>query len=50
MKCILCMSLFILLAPSAHAALPGDMAKKEFSVIETQNIIKYLNDHSCQFR
>ena len=26
------------------------MAKKEFSVIETQNIIKYLNDQFYQFR
>jgi cytochrome c553 len=26
------------------------MAKKEFSVIETQNILKYLNDQFYQFR
>ena len=26
------------------------MAKKEFSVIETQNIVKYLNDRFYQFR
>ena len=26
------------------------MAKKEFSVIETQNIVKYLNDQFYQFR
>jgi len=26
------------------------MAKKEFSAIETQNIIKYLNDRFYQFR
>jgi hypothetical protein len=26
------------------------MAKKEFSAIETQNIIKYLNDQFYQFR
>jgi hypothetical protein len=26
------------------------MAKKEFSAIETQNIMKYLNDHFYQFR
>ena len=26
------------------------MAKKEFSAIETQNIIKYLNDEFYQFR
>ena len=94
MKSILCVSLLILLMPSAHAAeLPGDsaegkrlhdancmgchdsgiytrkdrivqsldalkkrlgdcshMAKKEFSAIETQNIIKYLNDQFYQFR
>ncbi len=94
MKIILCMSLLMLLMPSAYAAvLPGDsadgkrlhdancmgcndtgiytrkdhlvrsldvlkerlsdcshMAKKEFSVIETQNIIKYLNDEFYQFR
>jgi len=93
MKCILCVSLMILLIPSAHAALPGDsaegkrlhdakcmgchdtgiytrkdrivrsldalkqqfescshMAKKEFSAIETRNIIKYLNDQFYQFR
>ena len=28
----------------------GHMAKKELSAIETQNIIKYLNDQSYQFR
>ncbi len=94
MKSILCVSLLILLMPSAYAAvLPGDsaegkrlhdancmgchdtsiytrkdhlirsldalkvrlgdcshMAKKEFSAIETQNIIKYLNDEFYQFR
>ena len=94
MKSILCLSLLILLMPSAYAAeLPGDsadgkrlhdancmgchdtsiytrkdhliqsldalkeqlgdcshMAKKEFSAIETQNIIKYLNDQFYQFR
>ena len=94
MKSILCVSLLILLMPSAYAAaLPGDsadgkrlhdancmechdtgiytrkerlvrsldalkkqlgscshMAKKEFSAIETQNIIKYLNDQFYQFR
>ena len=93
MKIILCVSLLILLTPSAYAAeLPGDsadgkrlhdancmgchdtgiytrkdhhirsldalkkqlascshMAKKEFSAIETQNIIKYLNDQFYQF-
>ena len=91
---ILCVSLLILLMPSAYAAeLPGDsadgkrlhdancmgchdtsiytrkdhlirsldalkeqlgdcshMAKKEFSAIEAQNIIKYLNDQFYQFR
>jgi hypothetical protein len=26
------------------------MAKKEFSAIETQNIMKYLNDQFYQFR
>ncbi len=26
------------------------MAKKEFSAIETQNIVKYLNDEFYQFR
>ena len=94
MKGILCLSLLILLMPSAYAAeLPGasadgkrlhdancmgchdtgiytrkdrliqsldalkerlgdcsHMAKKEFSAIETQNIIKYLNDQFYQFR
>ena len=95
MKGILCVSLLILLMPSAAcaAALQGDsadgkrlhdancmgchdtgiytrkdrlvgsldalqkrlgdcshMAKKEFSAIETQNIIKYLNDQFYQFR
>ena len=94
MKSILCVSLLMLLTPSAYAAeLPGDsadgkrlhdancmgchdtgvytradhlirsldalkeqlancshMAKKEFSAIETQNIIKYLNDQFYQFR
>ena len=94
MKSILCLSLLILLMPSAYAAaLPGDsadgkrlhdanclgchdtgiytrkdrrirsldalkeqladcshMAKIEFSAIETQNIIKYLNDQFYQFR
>ena len=94
MKSILCVSLLILLMPSAYAAeLPGDsadgkrlhdancmgchdtsiytrkdhlirsldalkeqlgdcshMAKKEFSVTEAQNIIKYLNDQFYQFR
>ena len=94
MKSILCVSLLILLMPSAYAAeLPGDsadgkrlhdancmgchdtgiytrkdhlvrsldalkkqlsscshMANKEFSRIETQNIIKYLNDQFYQFR
>jgi mono/diheme cytochrome c family protein len=93
MKSIPCVSLLILLTPSAYAALPGDsadgkrlhdancmgchdtgiytrkdrlvrsldalknqlascshMAKKEFSTIETQNIIKYLNDQFYQFR
>jgi len=94
MKSILCVSLLILLTPSAYAAaLPGDsadgkrlhdancmgchdtgiytrkdrlvrsldalkkqlgscshMAKTEFSVIETQNVIKYLNDQFYQFR
>ena len=94
MKSILCVSLLILLMPSAYAAqLPGDsadgkrlhdancmgchdtsiytrkdhlirsldalkeqlgdcshMAKKEFSAIEAQNIIKYLNDQFSQFR
>ena len=94
MKSILCLSLLILLIPSAYAAeLPvesadgkrlhdancmgchdtsiyirkdhlirsldalkeqlGDcshMAKKEFSAIEAQNIIKYLNDQFYQFR
>ena len=93
MKCILCVTLMVLLMPSAHAALPGDiadgkrlhdakclgchdtgiytrkdrtvgsldalkqqlescshMAKKEFSPIETRNIIKYLNDQFYQFR
>ena len=94
MKSILCLSLLILLMPSAYAAeLPGDsadgkrlhdancmgchdtsnytrkdhlirsldalkeqlgdcshMAKKEFSAIEAQNIIKYLNDQFYQFR
>ena len=93
LKSILCVSLLILLTPSAYAALPGDsadgkrlhdancmgchdtgiytrkgrlvlsldalkkqlgscshMAKKEFSAIETQNIIKYLNDQFYQFR
>ena len=94
MKSILCVSLLILLMPSAYAAeLPGDsadgkrlhdancmgchdtsiytrmdhlirsldalkeqlgdcshMAKKEFSAIEAQNIIKYLNDQFYQFR
>jgi len=93
-KSILCVSLLILLMPSAYAAeLPGDsadgkrlhdancmgchdtsiytrkdhlirsldalkeqlgdcshMAKKEFSAIEAQNIIKYLNDQFYQFR
>ena len=93
MKSILCLSLLILLMPSAYAAeLPGDsadgkrlhdancmgchdtsiytrkdhlirsldalkeqlgdcshMAKKEFSAIEAQNIIKYLNDQFYQF-
>jgi len=93
-KSILCLSLLILLIPSAYAAeLPGEsadgkrlhdancmgchdtniytrkdhlirsldalkeqlgdcshMAKKEFSVIEAQNIIKYLNDQFYQFR
>jgi len=93
-KSILCLSLLILLMPSAYAAeLPGDsadgkrlhdancmgchdtsiythkdhlirsldalkeqlgdcshMAKKEFSAIEAQNIIKYLNDQFYQFR
>ena len=28
----------------------GHMANKEFSAIETQNIIKYLNDQFYQFR
>ena len=28
----------------------GHMAKKELSAIETQNVIKYLNDQSYQFR
>ena len=93
MKSILCISLLILLIPSAYAALPGDsvdgkrlhdanckgchdtsvythkdrlvrsldalkqqlsacshMAKKEFSAIETQNIIKYLNEEFYQIR
>lgn len=93
MKCILYLSLMILLTTSAQAALPGDsaegkrlhdancmgchdtgiytrndrlvrsldalkeqlgdcshMAKREFSAIETQNIIKYLNDRFYQFR
>ena len=94
MKSILCLSLLILLMPSAYAAeLPGDsadgkrlhdancmgchdtsiytrkdhlirsldalkeqlgdcshMAKKEFSAIEAQNIVKYLNDQFYQFR
>ena len=94
MKSILCLSLLILLIPSAYAAeLPGEsadgkrlhdancmgchdtniytrkdhlirsldalkeqlgdcshMAKKEFSAIEAQNIIKYLNDQFYQFR
>ena len=94
MKSILCVSLLILLMPSAYAAeLPGNstdgsflhdanclgchdtgiytrkdrlvgsldalqkrlgdcshMAKKEFSAIETQNIIKYLSDQFYQFR
>jgi hypothetical protein len=94
MKGILCVSLLILLMPSAYAAeLSGDsadgkrlhdancmgchdasiytrkdhlirsldalkeqlgacshMAKKEFSAIEAQNIIKYLNDQFYQFR
>ena len=94
MKSILCVSLLILLMPSAYAAeLPGDsadgkrlhdancmgchdtsiytrkdhlirsldalkgqlgdcshMAKKEFSAIEAENIIKYLNDQFYQFR
>jgi len=94
MKSFLCVSLLILLMPSAYAAeLPGDsadgkrlhdancmgchdtsiytrkdhlirsldalkeqlgdcshMAKKEFSAIEAQNIIKYLNDEFYQFR
>ena len=95
MKSILCVSLLILLMPSAYAAeLLGDiadgkrlhdancmgcyhdtgmytrkdhlvrsldalkkqssscshMANKEFSVMETQNIIKYLNDQFYQFR
>ena len=93
MKSILCLSLLILLMPSAYAAeLPGDsadgkrlhdancmgchdtsiytrmdhlirsldalkeqlgdcshMAKKEFSAIEAQNIIKYLNDQFYHF-
>jgi len=93
-KSILCLSLLILLIPSAYAAeLPGEsadgkrlhdancmgchdtniytrkdhlirsldalkeqlgdcshMAKKEFSAIEAQNIIKYLNDQFYQFR
>ena len=94
MKSVLCVSLLILLMPSAYAAeLLGDsadgkrlhdancmgchdigiytrkdhlvrsldalkkqlsscshMANKEFSLIETQNIIKYLNDQFYQFR
>jgi hypothetical protein len=93
MKCIPFLSLLILLASSARAALPGDsaegkrlhdanckgchdtdiytrkdrlvrsldalseqlgdcshMAKKEFSAIETQNIIKYLDDRFYKFR
>ena len=93
MKSSLCVSLLILLMPSAYAASPGDsvdgkrlhdancigchdtaiytrkdrlvrsldelkqqlggcghMAKKEFSAIETQNIVKYLNDQFYQFR
>ena len=94
MKSILCLSLLILLMPSAYAAeLLGEsadgkrlhdancmgchdtsnytrkdhlirsldalkeqlgdcshMAKKEFSAIEAQNIIKYLNDQFYQFR
>ena len=93
MKIILCMSLLMLLMPSAYAAvLPGDsvegkrlhdancmachdtgiytrkdhvvrsldalkvrlgdcshMAKKDFSAIETQNIVKYLNDQFYKF-
>jgi hypothetical protein len=93
MKSILCLSLLILLMPSAYAAeLPGDsaegsflhdanclgchdtgvytrkdrrirsldalkgqlancshMATLQFSAIETQNIIKYLNDQFYQF-
>jgi hypothetical protein len=28
----------------------GHMAKKQFSAIETRNIIKYLNDQFYQFR
>ena len=94
MKSILCLSLLILLMPSAYAAeLPGDsaegsflhdanclgchdtgvytrkdrrirsldalkgqlascshMANQQFSAIEMQNIIKYLNDQFYQFR
>jgi hypothetical protein len=94
MKCILCVSLLILLMPSAYAAaLPGDsadgsflhdanclgchdtgiytrkdrrirsldalkgqlancshMATLQFSAIEMQNIIKYLNDQFYHFR
>jgi mono/diheme cytochrome c family protein len=58
--------LILLTMPSAYAAaLPGDSAdgkrlhdancmgchdKTEFSAIETQNIIKYLNDQFYQFR
>jgi hypothetical protein len=92
-KCILCISLMILLMPGAHAALPGNsvegkrlhdakcmgchdtgvytrkdrtvrslealkqqiescthMAKEKFSAIETQNILRYLNDQFYQFR
>ena len=94
MKSILCLSLLILLTPSAYAAeLPGDSAEGsflhdanclgchdtgvytrkdrrirsldalkgqlancshtatlQFSAIETQNIIKYLNDQFYKFR
>ena len=93
MKSILCVSLLILLMPSAYAELPGNstdgsflhdanclgchdtgvytrkdrrirsldalkgqlancshMATLQLSAIETQNIIKYLNDQFYQFR